>query len=124
MTDRALQNAIQMANSQPPNKAAMEVLSQMGVQHNPSELALLELLEAKVQDEGRDPPDNVADDLYDLKGGLTPDWVRKMTTYLTEEGFSAENLKEQDAATLLDWLTDAIPLDEFSPRDMATTVRD
>ena len=124
MTDRALQNAIQMANLQPPNKAAMEVLSQMGVQHDPSKLALLELLEAKVQDEGRDPPDNVADDLYGLKEGLTADWVRKMTAHLVEEETDAANLSRANAQTLMDWLTDAIPLDEFSPNWLATVTRD
>ena len=124
MTDRALQNAIQKANSQPPNKAAMEVLSQMGVQHDPSKLALLELLEAKVQDEGRDPPDEVADDLQALKEALRPGWVRNMTAHLAEEQTDAADLSRANAELLRDWLTDVIPLVEFSPNWLATVTRD
>jgi len=123
MTDQ-LQKWIKACNLRPANKAAAEVLSQMGQQHDPQQLAVLELLEAKAESEGRTPPDNVTEDLYDLKQGLTADWVHKITERLTEEGTDVEYLAKINAETLLDWITEALPLDQFSPRSLQGVVRD
>lgn len=124
MTDRALKSAIQMANAQPPNKAAAEALLKMGRTHNPQELAILELAQAKVQAEEREPPDGLATDILKLKQGLTPDWTRKITAHLDSEGVDASDLQSASAETLLDWIADPIPLEEYSPHWTAQLTRD
>lgn len=123
MTDQ-LQKAIRACNLLPANRAAAEALRRMGETPDQSQLHVLQLAQAKAESEGRTPPDDVTDDLYDLKQGMSPDWARKITDRMTEEETDADSLEKADAQTLLDWMSDALPLDQFSQRALREVPRD
>ena len=58
--------------------------------------------------------DVVVEDWLDLDRALDEDWVRKITEYLSEEGLDdAEALVEMDAKTLMHWIAEALPEEEF-----------
>lgn len=123
MTDQ-LQKSIRACNLLPANRAAAEALRRMGETPDQLQLHVLQLAQAKAESEGRTPPDDVTDDLYDLKQGMSPDWARKITDRMTEEETDADYLEQIDSETLLNWITDALPLDQFSPRSLQGVVRD
>ena len=128
MTDQ-LFKAITEANSTPIGKAAIEalkgypdagciVLQPDGTRkfspNDINKLALIELLECKIAEEDRTPPDVVVEDWLDLDRALDEDLVRKITEYLSEEGLDdAKTLAEMDAETLMHWIAEALPEEEL-----------
>ena len=114
MTD--LQSTIQRLNLHPINKEAAEILSRMKIQHNPDKLAILELAEAKADEEELDRQSreelniyipqgtsgaDLRMDLSEIVENLTPEMAER----ITEEFPGADGTAEETTDAIISSLT-------------------